>query len=106
LAQEPLAATPTSLLFTQSPHRISAGSHIRPIFGGCYGDPQISQSSGKPRVPQSELKGLQELCGLSTLGFVSTGGVLVLSRAGEKGAGGLGVADGGLGVEAEDGGEV
>ncbi|WP_055483778.1 hypothetical protein [Sphaerimonospora mesophila] len=41
-----------------------------------------------------------------TLGFVSTGGILFLGRGDEEGAGVLGVADGGLGIEAEDCGEV
>ncbi|MER5325324.1 hypothetical protein [Streptosporangium roseum] len=36
----------------------------------------------------------------------ATGGVLFLGQRGEEGAGVLGVADGGLGVQAEDGGEV
>ncbi|WP_160150631.1 hypothetical protein, partial [Nonomuraea solani] len=53
-----------------------------------------------------ELKVLHPSWTVSTLGFVAPGGVLLFSCGGQENAGVLGVADSGLGVEAEHCGEV
>jgi len=53
-----------------------------------------------------ELRTLQASWMVSALGFAGRRGVLFLGGRGEERAGGVGVADGGLGIETEEQGEV
>ncbi|NRQ34556.1 ATP-binding domain-containing protein [Nonomuraea sp. NN258] len=68
--------------------------------------PLISQSSRELKGLQDELKGLHVLWMVLTLGFAGTGGVLFLGSRDQELPGGVGVVDGGLGVEAEDRGAM
>src|SRR6266567_9539569 len=67
----------------------------------CSSRAGFSQSSGELKGVHDELEGLQALWMILTLGFSGTGGILLVGPGGEEQAGVLGVADGGLGVEAE-----
>ncbi len=66
-----------------------------------YRDPGKSQSSGELKGLHDEPESLHALWLVLALGFAGTGGILLLGPGGEEQAGVLGVADGGLGVEAE-----
>jgi hypothetical protein len=61
----------------------------------------FAQSSGELKGLHDEPQSLYALWVVPVLGFAGTGGILLLGPGGEEQAGVLGVADGGLGVEAE-----
>ena len=65
-----------------------------------------TSAQGELKGVHDELEGLQALWMILTLGFSGTGGILLVGPGGEEQAGVLGVADRGLGVEAEHCGQV
>jgi hypothetical protein len=70
------------------------------------GGRRFAQSSGEPKGPQRELKGLHVLRAVLVLGFAGAGGVVLFGGGRQELAGDGGVLDGGGVVDAEHGGEV
>jgi hypothetical protein len=69
-------------------------------------NPQFAQSSGEPKGPLQELRGLHVLSAVLVLGFAGAGGVVLLGGGLQELAGDGRVLDGGGVAGPEHGGEV
>src|SRR6266702_2527128 len=87
--------------YRQPPSECAACRANRCFCAESYREAMKTQSSGELKGLHDEPESLHALWLVLALGFAGTGGILLLGRGGEEQAGVLGVADGGLGVEAE-----